>query len=358
MEKKIDYKSIRLDVYKPIIDFYPEVNWLFVAYTPERHPELYKWIYNRFISMYSFTWKPKLDSINEFDINFMHMYNSRLIQIEIMSCIHLWQKKVPVKEVLSSNNNIFKYMYRGLHEGWFMCINVDTTKLKEYTYVRVNHDMLVYGVDMDLNQFYCIDYFNGVYTQKKINVEDIEDAISGEGSVISFKMKDPFEYEPLNISWISYDIKKNLSGMETSRRDFVYGIDALKEYGEYLSYCIDNDKPFSTKALMFIKSYINLMIYRCLYIDSKYKDFDNVAINNTLEKCLLDINKLQIYSNKIIKRKIKSNANLLNKSSYILIFYDQIIRNIEVALNLIVIEIDKIDHNGITEIHCAGKGAR
>lgn len=68
---------------------------------------------------------------------------------------------MPITEINLHDNTLFKYIYEGLHDGWFMCINVDATKLKEYTYVRVNHDMLGYGVDMNLNQFYCIDYFDG-----------------------------------------------------------------------------------------------------------------------------------------------------------------------------------------------------
>lgn len=295
----------------PIVSFYPEVNWIFTAYSEEKSPELYKWVYNRFLDMYSGNFIKEND---DYKINFLHYYRSAHHKAELLSCVYLYKNKIDITELYDYNIDIKRYIINKLKKNNYVCLNIDRAKLRAYEDSGGVHDVLVFGFDLDKSVFYGIDYFNDSYFEKYIDMDELVNAINEGSRITSFVERPGIVYEEVDITWIVNEIRTFLDP-QLRCDSLITGINCLDEYLKYIKYNIEVNGEFSLSGLNLWESYVKLMSARLRYITTNC----NVECTDLVvefEQIYDSINSLKMYGAKLqMKNQLKKDN--LNKNNSI-----------------------------------------
>ncbi|UJF35523.1 hypothetical protein [Paenibacillus hexagrammi] len=161
-----------LPLSKPIVDAYPyHANLQSVILNI---PESMPWILNNYV---------QLHTMKLFDNLRLDYYNYTLWK----TCPWIYYQRIGRDIVLLKWDSIVNFLIEMIESGFYSFFMVDVSQIPSYD-IKGEHDIFIFGFDLDRKVFYAADNFQfGKYQYKEISFEQIE---KGYNRIIETGKKD------------------------------------------------------------------------------------------------------------------------------------------------------------------------
>lgn len=280
-----------------LVNYYPDSNWIFTVFNHESNPNIFIWIYNRFLNIYTCKFDSGYGGF--LHVDFLFSYNSAFTNFDILTCPFI-SKNVVCREQLSDCGvEPINFIKDVLSKGYYVALTVETSKISNYITESERHSLLITNYNSEDQNFTSYDYFNTSYNMEMIAEYELIQAIklsfktpsdnpTQTSSIIYFKENDAAQPEEIDLNWIKSEIDLFINPGLRSSDIYVTGIEVLVHLKKDLLQKIDENSPIVLKGMNALLSYNLLMIDRLRFLTVR----DILDASAVIEKMMFFVNKI------------------------------------------------------------------
>lgn len=303
-------------------------------------PSSIEWIYSNYVQLCCFS--TDVDRI--------------FIDFELSSfddCPYLKIQMISRDFISTFSNDVIDFFIKCIDNGYYIYVFVDENVFFKKSNKKFPHELLIYGYDSDMGEFYVADFtFKVGYSTSKVSFNDLEKSYYNidksdyayNYSLLIYTLNYHANYKFDKIlfkqglqCYVDSSFPYEYSRMKNNRNDdtpYTYGLAIYDRIIDYLNYCENQKENIDLRPFHIEYIHKSLMKERVLYlIENKFlHDDKNICESlKTLCEKLLAVRNLCIKYNITINHKLMSDIQLK---------LSEIKKNEQKILNLILAAIE------------------
>ncbi len=278
------------------------------------HPDFYSWIYSNYIQLY-------MDIRPEKTFADFYLNNGL---IHTPSCPFVEQNSIS-REIVKRVSCLISFLIECIREGNYIYVLADISKISTYSLnTNKNHEIFIYGFDINQKQFYVADYVKGKYIQYTASFTEVEEAINEMDNTKSdhlphiemwrFLPKSNYSFDIIHVRNQLYEYVNCINSSDKYRQNampYSFRVYGLRVFDIILNH-VQNVKNLNVQL---DRRIFHLLYLRCKIMCRRLEFMVNCGlINNVSDYCdsYLTLTKfVEINSNLALKYQQTKNESLI-----------------------------------------------